>query len=170
MAEYQYVHGVETELKKLMEFPVKVEKLVVRGALRAAAQVVKREVVLRVPVGTGRSKWKSSPLHLRDTVRVSSGVRRGVARASVRIGNRKKGVFYEAMVIRGTKPHIIKGLGRALAFGGGMRASVQHPGAKPNDFMGAANVAARDAALEMAFNYADRRLRQIIAAQGNGGK
>lgn len=163
---YEYVHGVETELKKLAEFPVKVERLVTRGAVRAAAQVVKQAVVPRVPVGSGKNKWKSSPLHLRDTVRVSSGVRGKIVKAAVRIGNRKKGVFYEGMVLRGTKPHVIKApVGGALGFGGIVRQVVQHPGAKPNDFMGAANVASRDAAIKAAFAYADARVRQIIAEQ-----
>jgi len=165
---YEYVHGVEEELKKLLDFPVQVEKKIVRGAVRAAAQVVRKAAMSFAPVGTGMGQSRRTPIHLRDTIRVSTGVRGKIVKAAVRVGNRKKGVFFAHMVMGGTMPHQIKArVHGALGFGGIVRQVVEHPGAKAQDFMAQANASARDAALDAAFTYADQHLRALIAAQGN---
>jgi len=164
---YEYVHGVEEELKKLLDFPVQVEKKIVRGAVRAAAQVVRKAAMLRAPVGAGISH-KGASASLRDTIRVSTGIRGKIVKAAVRVGDRKKGVFYAHMVIGGTKPHIIKArVHGALGFGGIVRQVVQHPGARAQPFLAEADAASRDEALRSAFDYADQHLRAIIVAQGN---
>lgn len=156
---YEYVHGAETELDKLAEFPAKVEKNVMRGAVRAAASVVKDGVAALIPRATGA---------LADTLRISSRVRSGEVSATVKVGNPKKGVFYAGFVMGGTKPHLIKGRVTGwLGFGGVVRRVVQHPGAKAQPFMDQANLATRDAALKAAFDYADDRLTQLLTDQGN---
>jgi HK97 gp10 family phage protein len=165
---YEYVHGVENELQKLAELPAKIEANVTRGAVRAAARVVQLAAIARAPVGSGLNKWKSSPVHLRDTIRISSSVKQGVASAIVKVGNPKKGVFYEAMVLGGTRAHLIKAkLHGWLSFGGLVRQVVQHPGARAQPFMAQADAASRETALKAAFDYADDKLRQIFSEQGN---
>jgi HK97 gp10 family phage protein len=154
---YEYVHGVETELKKLAEFPVKVEKNVTRGAVRAAARVVQQAIAPRVPRKSG---------DLAATLRVSTRLKGKVVSGAVKIGNRRKGVFYAGFVMSGTKPHQIKAkVGGALGFGGLVRQVVQHPGAKAQPFMNEADAVSRDAAIRAAFEYADGRVRKIIADQ-----
>lgn len=160
---YEYVHGVETELQKLADFPAKVEANVARGAVRAAAQVERGAALPLVPVGVGKSG-----IHLQDTLRVSTSLRYGVARAVLKVGNPKKGVFYAGFVMGGTRAHLIKGHGEgSLSFGGLVRRSAHHPGARAQPFMAQADAQSRDAALKAAFDYADERLKSLIAEQDN---
>lgn len=160
MPGYEFVYGVENELRKLEQLPVKVEVSVVRGALRAAGKKVEQVIQPRVPRVSG---------DLVSTLRVSTRKRGRTISATVKIGNRKKGVFYAHMVLGGTKPHLIRarGNGALVLHGGVVVKSVQHPGAPANDFMREADAIARDPAIQAAFKYADDRLRSIIAAQGN---
>ncbi len=159
MPGYEFVYGVENELKKLEQLPVKVEVSVVRGALRAAGKKVEQVIQPRIPRVTGE---------LASTLRVSTRKRGRTITAAVKIGNRRKGVFYTHMVLGGTKPHLISVRGGgALAFGGMLTRRVLHPGARANDFMREADAIARDPAIQAAFKYADDRLRRLIAAQGN---
>lgn len=162
---YEFVDGVERELQKLAEFPAKVEANVIRGAVRAAAVVVRNAARPLIPLGKGTTH---AGLHLVDTLRVSSRIAKGQATASVKVGNPKKGVFWAPYVLGGTKPHLIRGSAKGgLSFGGLIRSSVLHPGTRPQPFMDQANAAARDIALRAAFEYADDRLTQLIADQGN---
>ncbi len=159
MAEYLY--GVETEIQKLKDFPAKVEANVLRGAVRAAAVVVKTAADPLVPRRTGA---------LASTLRVTTSVRKGVALAAVKVGNPKKGVFYAGMVLGGTKPHEIAArTGGVLSFLGIARRSVRHPGAKAQPFLDQANAQAGQKAIDAAFEYADDRTKRLLADQGNGG-
>lgn len=133
MSEYQHVRGIAEVARALREYPVKVEKRVVRRALSTGLRVLRDIARGDAPVRTGK---------LRKTIRVFSKVNFGVVRATLMSGNRSKGVFYAEMVGKGTKPHAIsarKRGGRVLAFAVGgrvlFRRSIQHPGAKPNDYM-----------------------------------
>ena len=157
---YEYLHGVETEIAKLKDFPVKVEANVIRGAVRAAAAFMGKVVAPLIPRRTGA---------LAATLRVSTRVTKGAAVAKLKVGNAKKGVFYAGMVMGGTKPHLIQSkTGGGLSFGGLVRRTVRHPGAKAQPFMNEGDAAGRDGALKAAFDYADDRTRQLIASQGNG--
>lgn len=160
---YEYLHGVETEIQKLRDFPAKVEGNVIRGAVRAAASYMRKAILPYVPRVTGA---------LAKTLRVSSGMKKGVAKAAIKVGDAKKGVFYADMVLGGTKPHLIRGRkpeGGGLAFGGLVRRSVQHPGAKPKPFLDEGNATARDGSFAAAFQYADERVKQLLEDQGNAG-
>ncbi len=164
---YEYLHGVDEAIKNLEEFPVKVEQNVTRGAMRAAAMVVYRYAYPLVPEGTG-IRHKGASASLRDTLRVTTGVRDGnQVFASVKIGDRRKGVFYAAMVLGGTRSHAIRVRHAVdlVLFTGIFRKSVQHPGARAQPFMDRAIDATRDAAPEAAFDYAGERIRRIIADQ-----
>jgi HK97 gp10 family phage protein len=154
---YQYVHGVEEVMKNLLEFPVKVEAQVTRGALRTAAQVVRAAALFRTPRASGA---------LAGTIRVFTRKRGKEISAGVRVGNRKKGIFYAHMVMGGTKPHIIKArAGGWLGFGGIVVRRVQHPGTKPQPFMEEAINFSRYNAFQAAFAYATARIKKIIVDQ-----
>lgn len=113
--------GLEVTLREL---PLKLEKNVCRASLRAGAKVIAEDARRRVPVKTGK---------LRDSIRVTSSLRGGKPSASVKAGDRKKGVFYAHLVERGTALHRIHPKWRkALAAGGNQGAP----------FYGAVSVAA----------------------------
>lgn len=159
MAGYEYVHGVESELKKLEQFPAKVELKVVRGALRAAAKKVQQVIQPRVPRRSGA---------LAASLRVSTKKRGQSVSAAVKVGDRKKGVFYAGFVMGGTKPHLIRARQQPmLSFGGIIRKSVQHPGAKAQNFMEEGDRVGRTPAIQEAFRFATEQLRRLIAEQGN---
>lgn len=80
----------------LQTLPVKVERNILRAALRAGASEYKRMVQANVPVVHGV---------LRKSVRVTTRLKNGTVTASVKIGNGM--AYYAHMVEYGTKPHLI---------------------------------------------------------------
>lgn len=135
----------------LQQLPVKVEKNIMRAALRAGAAVLREAARNNVPVDDGL---------LRKSVRVSTNSKHGVVTATVKAGDKK--AFYAHMVEYGTRPHLIKvrdedrpinykltqkrgvltrvsirTMNRhSLQIGGHfVGASVKHPGATPKPFM-----------------------------------
>lgn len=119
--------------KELAEFlktlPTKLERNVMRGAMRAGAKVVADEAKRNVPVRMGK---------LKKSIRVSSKSKRGEISASAKAGNKK--VFYASWVEFGTAPHMIvakKMFLRFLAKDGRnvTTYSVEHTGAKSKPFM-----------------------------------
>jgi HK97 gp10 family phage protein len=151
--------------------PVKIEKNILRGALRAGAKVMLAEVKQRIPVASG---------DLRDSVRITTRVRRGVVSASVKAGNAK--AYYAGMVEFGTRPHLIKvddkdrgvnrrtgklasvtTVNRRLAIGGTVIGpSVAHPGAKARPYMRPA----ADAGFEAAVGAVQKHVRDRLTKQG----
>lgn len=132
MSDYRYVKGAQEVQAELLAYPAKVEQRVVRNALAAGARVVRDTARQDVPRRSGK---------LAGTIRVKTKARAGQVTAGVRVGNLKTGVFYAHMVMGGTKAHQIKvRKAKSLRLGGltanvVMRKSVQHPGAKANNFM-----------------------------------
>ena len=114
------------ELQKLLdELPAKIEKNIVRGALRAAAKVVSEEAKSLCPVGSGA---------LRDSIHISVRYRNGKVQANISAGN--KTAFYAHMVEFGTARHLIKPKNRkSLFLAGVFKELVDHPGAKKQPFM-----------------------------------
>lgn len=131
MSELKHIKGAAEIDRALKSLPAKVEANVVRAALRAGADVLKRSAQSGVPVKSGL---------LKGTLRVSTSRKGREIRAAVKAGDVKKRVFYAGMVERGTKSHLIKSSrGSVLTIGGGgFIRSVRHPGAKPVGFMAAA--------------------------------
>lgn len=130
MSQYRYVNGAQEVQAQLLAYPAKVEQRVVRNALAAGARVVRDAAKAESPVRSGK---------LRGSIRVSTKARKGQVTAGVRVGNLKTGVFYAHMVLGGTKPHsIVPRRGKGLRVGNVPRRRAEHPGAKPNDFMGRA--------------------------------
>ncbi|MRV72568.1 hypothetical protein GJ700_12705 [Duganella sp. FT92W] len=109
----------------LQSLPAKVEKNIMRAALRAGANVLKDEAKANVPVQLGA---------LRKSVRVTTGSKAGVVTASVKAGGPK--AWYWRFVEYGTAPHHIGPKNaRALALAGVVVRGVEHPGARPQPFM-----------------------------------
>jgi HK97 gp10 family phage protein len=127
------VKGAAEVQRALLDYPAKVEARVVRTALAAGARVVRDAEKAAAPVLSGA---------LRKNIRVTSKLRGRDITVSVKAGNNKKaGVFYAHFVLGGTKPHVTVKNGKGLSFGGLLRKSVQHPGAKANDFAAAGRAA-----------------------------
>ncbi len=137
--------------KALSQLPEKIERNIVRSALRMAAKVVEAEAKRQVPVRSGR---------LRDSIRTSVKLQKGRPVATVKVGGKEKGQpFYAHLVEFGTAAHVIKAApGKALAIGTGTLKSVDHPGATAKPFMRPAFDAATAAAVQAFGEQVKRRL------------
>lgn len=166
MSQLVNIKGLD-ELQKLLDtLPAKLESNVMRGALRAGASVIREQAKANVPVG--RPSAKNARLYgayagaLRDSIKLSVSLKRGVIKATIRAGGKKSGgadVYYATMVEMGTKPHKIKGRnGHALSFAGGLVQSVAHPGSRSRPYMRPAFDAKAQAAIVAAAEYIKNRL------------
>ncbi|QOY96332.1 HK97 gp10 family phage protein [Massilia sp. UMI-21] len=109
----------------LQTLPVKVEKNILRAAMRAGAAVFREQAKANVPVDSGA---------LRRSLKVSVNTKRGKVTAKLKAGGRL--APHAHLVEFGTKPHKIKPKKQqALAFGGHVAREVDHPGARPQPFM-----------------------------------
>jgi HK97 gp10 family phage protein len=109
----------------LQQLPVKVEKNILRAALRAGASEFRKDARQRVPVDDG---------DLKRSIRVTARTKRGTVYAAVKAGGRL--APHAHLVEFGTKAHKIKPKKqKALAFGGTVAREVDHPGARPQPFM-----------------------------------
>ena len=138
------VLGLKELEAALRVFPVKFEKAVMRGAVRAGGNVFLKRAKSNVPVYSG---------DLQRSLRVSTSAKKGIATAKVTAGGaRKKGgksVYYAHMVEFGTgafytgtggkskkRPYVIKPKNKkGLTIVEDVRKSVMHPGIKPQPFM-----------------------------------
>lgn len=109
----------------LQQLPVKVEKNILRAALRAGANEFRKEARQKVPVDDG---------DLKRSIRVTTRTKRGTVYAALKVGGRL--APHAHLVEFGTKAHKIKPRKQqALAFGGTLAHEVDHPGARPQPFM-----------------------------------
>lgn len=152
------VRGLAALERALLALPDKLQRNVMRSALRAGAQVIRRQAQALVPVAPPtRRNAEAYGLKagaLRASIRVSARLRNGRAVAYVKAGGQRKGdPFYARFVEYGTKPHLIAATGNpgkrasvatlnrriakgALKIGDKLLgATVQHPGATPRPFM-----------------------------------
>lgn len=121
----------------LQTLSVKVEKNIMRSALRQGANAIKNEAKANVPVHLGE---------LRKSIRVTTKAKGGQVSASIKAGNKK--AFYWRFVEFGTAAHkIMPKNAQALTIGGAVVRSVNHPGAVAKPFMRPALDAKADAAL-----------------------
>lgn len=122
MAEDLHVRGL-TELNKfLQELPVKLEKNILRSALRQGAKVTQAQAIANVPVKSG---------DLRKSIKIGTRARGGTVTASVRTK-----LFYAKFVEYGTAAHLVNGkLGGSLFFGGIFAKQVMHPGSRAKAFL-----------------------------------
>lgn len=120
------VKGLSELNKFLQEMPVKMEKNVLRAALRAGGNVIRDEAKLNVPVKSGV---------LRDGLKVSTRNKWGAVTATVKTTGKHS--FIAQWVEFGTAAHNIKPRqgGKGLSFGGLFAASVDHPGSSAKPFL-----------------------------------
>lgn len=160
MNDTAHVKGLAELDKMLKQLPEKIEKNIMRSAMRAGAKVIMLEAKQLAPVAPPSSKnqkqYSGYAGALRDSIRVStpklSEIKRGTVAASVKVGGKQKGktanAYYARWVEYGTAAHYIKAKkGGSLSFGGIFAKGVLHPGAKPNPFMRPAADNASQAAL-----------------------
>lgn len=163
------VRGLSELAKFLDELPDRLQQNVLRGSLRAGAQVVRAEVKRTAPVAPpsaqAAGKYGLYPGALRDSVRVSTFTKGGVVTASVKVGGKIKGgadVYYASWVEHGTRAHAITAKGaspaKVLKIGGGFAIQVNHPGARPRPFMRPALDTRAGAAVVAAGEYMKTRL------------
>ena len=142
------VKGLSDLNKFLQQLPAKVEQSVLRGALRAGANVVMAEAKANVPVDSGQ---------LRDGLKVSTSSRRGRVTAKVKATG--KHAFIAPWLEYGTAAHKITAKkGKGLFFGGLFVKGVQHPGSRPKPFMRPALDGCAQDAVVAAAQYMKRRL------------
>lgn len=140
MAEV-HVKGLAELEQFLQTLPDKLQKNVLRGALRAGANVVLEQAKLDCPVGDPSARGKRLYGHyrgaLRDSLRIKTGVKGGKIFASVVVGGKtKKGanVFYAHFVeLTGATAHVLQG--KDYAIGGRVYKRLDHPGMHAKPFL-----------------------------------
>lgn len=91
------IRGGRALAQALATLAPKIEKNIMRAALRAGGNVIRDDARQYVPVKY-RKLWRS--------IRVSTGAKGGTVKATVKAGDRQ--AFYAHMVEYGTKKHLIK--------------------------------------------------------------
>lgn len=167
MAEI-HVTGLADLQKFLDTLPAKIERNVLRGALRAGAKVIEAQAKARAPVGQPSSENKrlygGYAGALRDSIRVTTRIKGGRVTASIKAGGKnsktKADVYYAHMVEFGTSAHNIAAhIGGWLSFMNIFVKSVNHPGAKPHPFMRPALDSQASNAVVAAADYMKQRLQ-----------
>ena len=163
------VQGLAELHKALQTLPARIEANIMRGALRAGANVVKATVRNMTPVGppsaTNAKRYGGRRGLLRDSTRVSVRYSRGTVTATVGTGGKVKGggdAYYARFVHNGTRRHLIKARkpgGKLKLFGSRFVPSVMHPGSRANPWVDRAFRASDRAAIVAVGNYVAQRLR-----------
>lgn len=174
MAREELISGGLQLDELLKTLPKKLERNVMRAALREGGVVMREEARRRAPVDDGL---------LRKSIRVSTRSQKGSLYASVKAGNKK--AFYAHMVEYGTRPHLIqvddrdRGINartgqrisvttinrqrRSLSIAGNLIGpSVMHSGARPKPFMRPT----ADHSFRAAIKAFDRKLRERMTQEG----
>lgn len=133
----------------LDQLPAKVEANIMRSAMRQGVNVLRDEIKANVPVLHG---------DLRDSIKVGTSSRKGVVKATVRIGNRK--AWYARLIeFTGAAAHSISAKGKGmLSFGGFFSKSAQHPGMKAKPFVRPALDSRANAAIQAVGDQVRKRL------------
>lgn len=154
------IKGAKELYDQLQQLPAKIERNVMRGAIRAGALVIQEEAKQLVPVGKGPTAGQ-----LRDSIRVSVRAIQGKVFATIRAGNGK--AFYAHFVEFGTAAHEERPQGaRSLFFAGVFSEVVKHPGAAPKPFMRPALDAKAQSAIDAVADYVRERLPKEFTKAG----
>jgi len=148
MAQEFNVKGLSELNTFLQQLPVKLEKNVLRGAMRAGIKVIQTEA---------KSNIHSVSGELAKGLKITTNTRGGKVTATL------KATGPHAHVARwleyGTKAHFIKAkAGKALSFGGHLLIKVLHPGMRPKPFMRPALDSRAQDAVVAAGEYTKKRL------------
>ncbi len=125
MADEEAIIGGRELDAFLQQLPVKVERNILRAALRAGAASFQNVARQNVPVDEG---------DLRASIRVTTRFKRGTVYAAVKAGGRRAPHWH--WIEFGTAAHKIKPKKQhALAFNGTVARVVDHPGGRPKPYM-----------------------------------
>lgn len=163
------IKGLSELHRALQDLPAKVERNVLRGALRAGAQVMEAEAQRLVPVAPptlDSVKRGARAGELKRSIRITLRANRsGAVRAQLKAGN--KVAWYAHLVEFGTARHWIKPKNRKSLFLAGLaKEVVDHPGAKPKPFMRPAFDRKWRSAIEAMADYIRGRLPREIRKAG----
>lgn len=148
MSDEQNVKGLSDLQRFLDTFPVKVEKNVMRGAMRAGMKVVQP---------AAKDGINSVSSLLADGLKVSTVSRGSMVIARLRATGKHGSLAH--LVEFGTAAHLIASkLGKYLAFSGTFIKAVKHPGARAKAFMRPALDSNSGAAVVASGNYIKNRL------------
>lgn len=158
--------GLDALHRALQNLPANIERNIMLGALRAGQNVFKARAKAGCPVGkTGA---------LKKSIRVSSGIRRGLAKATLIAGNKKawyahiiefgSGLFYANIGTKSKRrPYDIKAKKKkALHFNNSFRKKITHPGIRPVPFMRRALDAGIAEPIEASAAYIRARLATVV--------
>lgn len=113
----------------LQQLPLKIERNILRGALRQGMNVIKADAQFHLDAN---GNVKTGLLRL--GLKVSTVVKGGKAIAVLKVTG--KHGYVAKWIEFGTVAHVIRGKnGKMLAFAGGLHRSVNHPGTRPEPFM-----------------------------------
>jgi len=161
------IRGLAEVMAALDTLAIKIEKNVMRGALRAGGKVFAADAKARAPFGQPSreniAKWGGYAGALRDSIRVTTKVRGKKVVAQVTAGGKSSkstaDVFYARIIEGGAKPHDIKPQTRkSLFFAGVCRDIVHHPGIRERKFLQKALFGSQRAATDAAVAYMRARL------------
>lgn len=124
------VKGLSDLQKFLDQLPAKIERNIMRAALRQGANVIKAEAQQQL-ASHGNVKTEELSKGLKVSTRSKGG------RVSASVKTRGKHAYIARWIeFTGAAPHIIKAkTGKALSFGGGVFAAINHPGFTAKPFM-----------------------------------
>lgn len=158
------IEGLSDLNKALQELPAKIERNILRGALREGSKEFLAKAREEVPKKSGA---------LLKSLRVSARVKQGKVTATMTAGN--KVAFYAHMVEFGTAsfytgsgesvgaPYEIKPNGKALKVGDYYFGKITQPGVKPQPFMRPAFDAGSADAVKAVTDYIKKRLEKEAA-------
>ena len=164
------ITGGDDLFAALQALPVKLEKNIMRGAMRAGAKLMLEDARAKCPVsppsGVASKKYGAKEGELRDSLRISTGAKNGKVYAFVKAGN--KAAFYARMVEYGTVPHEEPlGAKHALMLGGTFRDAINHPGADAHAFKRPAFYGNADNSIAQVADYIGARLDKLDDSSGN---
>lgn len=168
MAQDIHVKGLKELAHALDTLPTKMSNNILRSGMRRGAKEIMEEVKRNAPVGAPNAKnarlYGGRAGLLRDSVRVGTGVRKGVVKAVVKVGGKAPGggdAYYAIMVEFGTGAHTIASKkGGPMYVNGFFTKVVMHPGARPKPFVRPAMLAKSGAAVRAAGEYVKARLQE----------
>lgn len=166
------IEGLAEFNKRLEEFPDKIHRNVLRGAIRAALKIILTDARQRVSVFSGA---------LKDSIRISIRIINGEVVGTLKAGGRVKGgskkgkkgaergAFYAHMVEFGTAAHFIRAAkNKFLKVGAGFfTKTVAHPGARQKPFMRPAIAAKSEEATAAFAAYIEKRLDKLDQANND---
>lgn len=145
------IKGLAELQRALDELPAKIEKNIMRGALRAGAKVIRDEAIVLAPKLSERMANS-----IRHGTKMSGSQVQAYVRAGKHRANDYDHGYYARFVEFGTKAHIIRARrGKALAIG---VSKVDHPGSRPHPFIRPALDNKGQAAVEAMREYIRTRL------------